>query len=277
MQENYERPKTLNNTRIIFDREAYSKILYFVDKSYQEVSGLGKVIREADGTFLVKDVMMLPQKNTMGSTDIDATDVAKAQYEMRNTPGELNFWWHSHVDMDVFWSGTDIDTIASIGGAGYVVASVFNKRREQKNAIYCNLPFGETPLKIFLPEMPHQVVTYLPKATFDLWDAEYEKNVKKNFTLAAIHGGDSARDRWRTWRAPQKVTKYDTERGFMYEVDKDDIFWKVSLDVDGNRTSRTPGHPHWLNQEEAAEQVILVNLLKATSEENQSIMNYYND
>lgn len=65
---------------------------------------------------------------------MDAASIAKAMYETRDDEGMFNFWWHSHVNMGVFWSGTDMDTIRQIGSQGFVVATVFNKKNEMLDA-----------------------------------------------------------------------------------------------------------------------------------------------
>lgn len=181
--EEKEGTATLSKPKIIFDRMIYNKIMHWVHKASGEVSGLGTVESLEDGTFKVISAIMLPQSNTGGSTDIEAEDVAKAMYELRNEKGTLNFWWHSHVNMGVFWSGTDTDTIRTFGNAGgmggFVIATVFNKRNEWKNAIYLSTKLGEKPIQIFIDDAPAQVMTTIPEAMITEWDAEFTKNEKK--------------------------------------------------------------------------------------------------
>lgn len=169
--------------KIIFDAEVYYKIMHWVEKSTDEVSGLGTVEQTENGDFQVISAMMLPQKNTGGSTDIEAEDVAKAMYELRNEKGSLNFWWHSHVNMATFWSKTDTDTIQMFGNAGgqggFVVATVFNKKSEKRSALYFNANLASKNIKIFLDEVETKVITFLKDEDIKKWDAEYDKNVKK--------------------------------------------------------------------------------------------------
>lgn len=115
--------------------DCYQKIMHWVNMSDFEVSGFGKV-QSINGVLVVTSVVLLKQENTSGSTDIEGEDIAKAMYELRNEPGSLNFWWHSHVDMAVFWSGTDDEAIESIGTNGWVLASVFNKKNEVRTIYY---------------------------------------------------------------------------------------------------------------------------------------------
>lgn len=171
----------LNPPAVVIDREIYHKIMHWVHKAEGEVSGLGKVVQLPNGDFKVVSAMMLPQENSAGSTDIEGADVAKAMYELREGEGTLNFWWHSHVNMAVFWSKTDTDTIQTFGDAGgnggFVVSTVFNKKNENKSSLYFNVP--ERKLKIFLDDVDTNIMSFVKAEIFAAWDAEYDKNVKK--------------------------------------------------------------------------------------------------
>jgi hypothetical protein len=162
---------------ILLEEEVHKKVMYWVNKSEYEVSGLGMIQVQPEGVLKVVSVMLLPQKNGSAHTDIEAEDVNRALYALRATPGLLQWWWHSHVNMNVFWSGTDMDTIKKIGEGGWVAASVFNKKNEVRSAVYIKeaaLPWQTQPL--FLDELSTRV-TVGPNHHPD-WDAEYDKNVK---------------------------------------------------------------------------------------------------
>lgn len=116
-------------------RELYRKIMFWVDISPIEISGLGKCIFE-DGRWKILSVHLLDQENTASTTDLDSEAVGKLDMALIREPGHLNFWWHSHVDMQAFWSGTDLDTIKELGDAGFCLATVFNKREETQTAYY---------------------------------------------------------------------------------------------------------------------------------------------
>lgn len=114
---------------------ANMKIRYWVDKCDKEISGFGTTIYDATKKeFTVLDVFLIEQTVGMAHTDIDPAGLGKLMYKTRAMEGSLNFWWHSHVNMDVFWSGTDKATIMSLGGNGWIVASVFNKKEEVRSA-----------------------------------------------------------------------------------------------------------------------------------------------
>ncbi len=157
--------------KVVLDEMVYQKIMHWVHKSKYEVSGLGKVVVE-DGTIRIIDAILLPQKNTSTTTDIEPTDVAKAMWLMKDTPGELKFWWHSHVDMNVFWSGTDMATIKELGAAGWFVHTVFNKRHETRTAISMGEPFPA-----IIDDIKLVIERTLPADLVDAWDKEYEEKV----------------------------------------------------------------------------------------------------
>lgn len=160
--------------------------MHWINKSNYEVSGLGTIVLGENGIFHVKSAMLLPQKNGATHTDIEPEDVGKLMYAMRQEPGDLRFWWHSHVDFDVFWSGTDMATIKKIGAGGWFLSSVFNKAQEVRSAFYAvhgmQTPWGEEPL--FIDELTTTILPFMDAQT-EIWDAEYTKNVS-NFVPAWV-------------------------------------------------------------------------------------------
>jgi hypothetical protein len=158
--------------KIEIDPLILQKVMHWVDKSNFEVSGLGNIVFDQESnTLKVVSAILLPQKNTGTTTDIEPAAVNKAMFLLRNEPGQLRWWWHSHVNMGVFWSGTDVDTIKKLGGGGWFAATVFNKRREMKSAFCQN-----EPVRLLLPDIPTSIV--VSETLTKCWDEEYEKNVE---------------------------------------------------------------------------------------------------
>lgn len=159
--------------KVIYDTFAYRKIMHWVmEAKTDEISGFGTVKREGD-IFYVLDAMLLPQRNGAGHTDIEGTDVARTEYLLRNKPGEVRLWWHSHVKMDVFWSGTDMATIKLLGQGGWFLNTVFNQRWENRTALYIG---GDN--KFFLDDLDtsHNLLTIDPALTVQ-WNEEFKTNV----------------------------------------------------------------------------------------------------
>src|SRR4051812_26444210 len=155
---------------IKIDYLVHQKVMHWVNGTNYEVSGLGKLVVEKNEIRVI-DAMLLPQKNTAGSTDIEPEDVCKAMFELRDTPGELRWWWHSHVNMGVFWSGTDTDTMDKLASQGWFLSTVFNKKWEYRTALKMGKPF-----QILLDELPTAVHHSVPAGLTDAWDAEFKKN-----------------------------------------------------------------------------------------------------
>lgn len=172
-----EKPKAgaMAAMTVSIDEPIWQKINYWVQKAHGEVSGLGKIVI-TDGVFRVVEAILVNQENAASSTELDPASVARAMYELRDTPGHLNFWWHSHVNMEVFWSGTDVDTIREIGRHGFVVSTVFNKKREFLSSIY--IKAGELLPEVFMDRVSTTIQSYLPAGTTDAWDKEYDAKCK---------------------------------------------------------------------------------------------------
>jgi hypothetical protein len=183
---------------VVLNEEVYRKIMYWVNRSEFEVSGLGTVTYDKEkNQFNVLSAMLLPQKNGATHTDIEADVVCKAMFELANEPGELKFWWHSHVNMAVFWSGTDMDTIKSFGGGGWVLATVFNKKNECRSAYY-----GVDGLfPVFIDELGTNV-TQLVDPRIPAWEEEYKKNVVISVPKLPMVPSTISGNSWAAMRGP---------------------------------------------------------------------------
>ncbi len=164
--------------KVIIEPDVYKKVMHWVNRSQFEVSGLGTLLVEPDGVLRVVSAMLLPQKNKATHTEIGAKEVGEAQFDLRNAPGLLKWWWHSHVQMPVFWSGEDMSTIYSFGEDGWNLATVFNQKNDIKSAFYSpkaqETPWGNLPL--FLDNLDTRIQPVVD-ARIPEWDAEYNRNV----------------------------------------------------------------------------------------------------
>lgn len=157
---------------ITIDQAVYDKIMYWIQKCDFEISGMGSVVIE-DNEIRVVDACLIKQENTGTSTDIDAKALGKAEFELRHAEGELKWWWHSHVNMGVFWSGTDMETIEELSEHGWFAATVFNKKEESRSAVAL-----VDPVHTFVDEL-ELVLTRpgLDDDTMAVLDEEYDKHV----------------------------------------------------------------------------------------------------
>jgi len=160
----------------------HDEIMFYIDKAPGEISGFGTLTFDKQtGRFEIHQVVLCEQENTGGSTDMKAEDVAKAMFQLKDAPGELRWWWHSHVDFNVFWSGTDKKTMAELAHHGWFLSTVFNKKRENKTC----LTFRDGNFGLFEID---NMETVVEKPVYDAelvnkWTANYDKKVKEKIVI----------------------------------------------------------------------------------------------
>lgn len=125
-----------DSMKIKFDSIVWDKMRTWIEMTRQEISGLGCVRREADGTFHVYDIFLVKQENTGTFTDIEDEALHSLMWELMQLDDEdggsrysdLKFWWHSHANMGVTWSGQDDRCIAEKlqHGADWWLSAVLN-------------------------------------------------------------------------------------------------------------------------------------------------------
>lgn len=162
-------------------RQVYAKIMHWINKSNDEVSGFGRCTYYKETKVLyVHDAYLLKQKNGAAHTDIDGQALAKLMYKTKDEEGELKWWWHSHVNMAVFWSGTDTATIKELASQGWMGATVFNKKEETRSAIGM---LASTALMdsdvVIKDDLPTYIMDYQDEEEKKLWDKEYDDNIEK--------------------------------------------------------------------------------------------------
>jgi proteasome lid subunit RPN8/RPN11 len=111
--------------------QAWAQLSYDEDKN--EISGLMTAIPQKDGRYLMSDIEILRQENTTVETDIDADSIMEYQmkYGMKyNNPNMKFVWWHSHHNMGVSWSSTDLKEINEWKNNSFSLALVINLREE---------------------------------------------------------------------------------------------------------------------------------------------------
>ena len=184
------------------EHSVYDKIQYWIDKTNIEVSGLGRIIYDAEcHVWRVVSAYLVDQVNSAADTELNAEAIGRLMFETKDDPGQLNWWWHSHHDMDVFWSSTDIAAIEELGQHGFFTATVFNKRRQSLSCAYQNVPF-----RMFSNELDFEV---LSRTANKEWDDEFDEKVKEKVWVASKKKEDSA---------PRKFW-YNNE---LFTIDEDD-------------------------------------------------------
>ena len=166
--------------KLVISKLAHDKVSHWVKKADIEVSGFGIVqYNKETTTFTVIDAFMLEQTGGAAHTDIDSQSIAKLMFKTKDADGHLKWWWHSHVNMATFWSGTDTATIKELGGNGWITASVFNKKGDIKSAV-CWKTSSELGNSLSINEdVLTEVETFVDLDAVKLWDKEFDDNLKK--------------------------------------------------------------------------------------------------
>lgn len=116
---------------IFIRARAFHRLKLLLKLCPAEIAGLGYVAAHPKG-FLIQDVFVLPQRVTDADAELDPE--ALLGFLARfiadgGDPSSLQLWWHSHVDGEVYWSKTDLETIERFPG-DRVISIVGNQKEE---------------------------------------------------------------------------------------------------------------------------------------------------
>jgi len=162
--------------KVYINHEIMKKIKYYIDISDVEISGLGLVEERGNSNFVISDVFLLKQKNTGTSTELDQEDISKLIEKLISEgkdPSKLRFWWHSHVNMKVFWSGTDLNCIEGLCLDKYLFSLVMNKTNEYLMRFDINEPVKTTVEGIII-----QILEENDEELFEKCKKEIEEKTK---------------------------------------------------------------------------------------------------
>ena len=160
-----------------FSPTAWAKLIYFRDKSDNEVGGFA--ITEPDDLLFVTDFVTVKQEVTPVSVEFDDESVADffdAQVDQGRKPEQFaRIWLHTHPGDSCEPSGTDQHTFKRVfGNCQWAVMCIL----AQDNSTYARLSFNVGPGgHVLIPTAVDYSCDFGP-ADHDLWDAEYATNVK---------------------------------------------------------------------------------------------------
>ena len=130
--------------------QAAGKLRLYVRLCPFEISGLGEVEILPAG-FLVTDLFLPRQRCYYTFTELLPDELARfliAYVSRGKDPAKLTFWWHSHAEMDVFWSPTDDYTARGFHN-DYMLSLVTNKAGDS----LCRLDLFQ-PLTLTIDRLP---------------------------------------------------------------------------------------------------------------------------
>ena len=147
---------------VYIDAEALAKIRAWTHHAEGEVSGLGLVDTNIeDGRLVsveVSEVFILKQQCSGSSTELDQQDIARLMCELEkdHKADQLKLWWHSHADLQTFWSTTDDNNIERLRTGDFLLSIVVNKAWDICARLDWFAPVEVTlddlPVHILLPE-----------------------------------------------------------------------------------------------------------------------------
>ena len=115
----------------------YDKIINYAKAAYDtmssEIGGMSVCYKDKDGDWIVTDPVIIKQEVTGGTCDLDKEELAHyyCKAAKKHAKKEFRFcWWHSHHNMRVFWSSTDIKGINEYSDGDLSFALVVNLKRE---------------------------------------------------------------------------------------------------------------------------------------------------
>jgi hypothetical protein len=142
---------TLPELKVAISRNEFEKLKSYVLGVKTEISGLGLVERRKN-IFYIHEIFLLEQEVSAASATIDPVAISKLMNRLikedRN-PTDLKFWWHSHANMEAFWSGTDDSTIEKFASKDYSLSLVINKDLEY----LCRMDLYQ-PLRVKIDRIP---------------------------------------------------------------------------------------------------------------------------
>jgi len=109
--------------------KALAKLHAYIDNCKIEVGGFGYI----DKNNHIHDVFITKQICSGSETNLDIPDlhqhILKLMDETPELIPQIRFHWHSHVNMDVFWSPTDMKNIGGFNDH-WMLFAVLNKNHE---------------------------------------------------------------------------------------------------------------------------------------------------
>lgn len=173
-----------------FSPAAWAKLLYFRDKSDNEVGGFG--ITGPDDLLFVKEFVTVRQEVTPVSVkfnDESVADFFDAQVDLGRKPEQFaRLWLHSHPGESPGPSTIDEETFERVfGNCQWAVMFIV----AQRNKTYAKLSFNVGPGgRVLIPTEIDYSREFGP-SEHELWDAEYAANVKAIEWLSERSIGDT--------------------------------------------------------------------------------------
>lgn len=138
--------------KVLIPPETFERLKLYIELCPWEVSGLG-IVEQVGNDFLIRDIFITRQWNYSAFTEMYPEDLSRLLIEMvkeGKDPNQVKLWWHSHAEMDVFWSQIDDYTCRNMGQ--YLISVVGNKAGKFR----CRLDISE-PVRLTVDNLSFDV------------------------------------------------------------------------------------------------------------------------
>lgn len=222
---------------VMFPEAVYSKMMAYIDAVDGEISGMGEVA-VVDGVYIVRDIWLLKQECTGASTSIDAVSLADLRAEVfaqGKAKDGFQLWWHSHANMDTFWSGTDKATMQMfMQDIDWMLFVVANKKR----SVRARLEFKTPLIKFAYEDLPVSVVS---AETVD--KASVDEEVKRKVKDKSYGWQDHGYGRRTYSPTPMRTDWVDTDDPSLIgsPADRGEKYWSSLTRAEKRMTRRYTG------------------------------------
>ena len=185
--------------------QVWKKLMAYIVTCPQEVGGLGS-IEERDNELVVTDVFLFKQVASQGDFEIDPEALSVFINEWiggGRDVSELKFWWHSHANMNTYWSDVDEDTMKRLAGDSYVVSLVGNRKREHRTCLTIL-----KPLHLVVDDIEIEVIETVDQQLLDEAHEEIKRKVKQRRNWMGRSSGKARRDEFENVEVVQSLTGF---------------------------------------------------------------------
>jgi hypothetical protein len=126
-------PAPTSDWKLIIPPAIYQRLYYYVQAVPYEISGFMRAsIDPETSEIIADDIIILEQDSSSAHTEM--TPEAQAKYllhlmETDQNPADWCIWWHSHGNLESFWSGVDDATIEAHTTQPFLISLVTNRQQ----------------------------------------------------------------------------------------------------------------------------------------------------
>lgn len=127
-------PKPENKINIVFKQKAWAKMIGLVQEFQSEV-GWNGVVEKREDAYYITDIVVYPQEVTSATVNVDTSKYGMWRANLpEETYNAIRFQGHSHVNMGVSPSSTDVDyqnnILNSLEDGDFYIFMIINKSRD---------------------------------------------------------------------------------------------------------------------------------------------------